>query len=111
MGFQARPLTSVTIPQGDQHGWWLRRCTHLDNSGAVGLPLPEARARADYDVPLDDSSLSCRLSRKGPGRRYVSEVGYAIREPKARRCMFMLPTISPWPTKPQRPQVHIRPFG
>ncbi len=75
MGFQATPLASVTIPQGDQHGWWLRRCAHLDNSGASGFPLPEARVRADYDVPLGDSSLVCHLSRKGPGRRYVSEVG------------------------------------
>ncbi len=47
----------------------------MDNSGTNGLTLPEARVRADYDVPLDDSSLFCRLSRKEPGRRYVSEVG------------------------------------
>jgi hypothetical protein len=26
MGFQATPLASVTAPQGDQQGWWLRRC-------------------------------------------------------------------------------------
>ncbi len=25
--------------------------------------------------------------------------------------MFMLPTISRWPTKPQRRQVQLRPFG
>ncbi len=75
MGFQARTLASVTIPQGDQQGWRLRRCAHLDNCGAFGLPLPQARVRADYDVPPGGSSLSCRLSRKGPGRRYVSEVG------------------------------------
>ena len=75
MGFQARPLASVTIPQRDQLGWWLRRCAHLDNTGASGLPLPVARVRADYDVPPGDSSLFCRLSRKGPGRRYVSEDG------------------------------------
>jgi hypothetical protein len=75
MGFQANPLASVTIPQGDQHGWWLRHCAHLDNCGTTRLPLPQARVRADYDVPPGDSSLSCRLSRKGPGRRYVSELG------------------------------------
>jgi hypothetical protein len=75
MGFQARPLASVTIPQRDQLGWWLRRCAHLDNCGAPGLLLPQARARADYDAPPGGSSLFCRLSRKGPGRRYVSEVG------------------------------------
>jgi hypothetical protein len=75
MGFRAKPLASLTIPQGDQHRWWLRRCAHLDNIGTSEWPLPMARVRADYDVPLDDSSLSCRLSRKGPGRRYVSEVG------------------------------------
>ncbi len=75
MGFQATPLTSVTIPQGDQQGWWLRRCAHLDNCGANESPLPQARVRADYDDPPGDNSLSCRLSRRGPGRRYVSEVG------------------------------------
>jgi hypothetical protein len=36
MGFQARPFASVTAPQGDQHGWWLRRCAHLDNTGTSG---------------------------------------------------------------------------
>ena len=75
MSFQAFPLVSVTVPQRDQHGWWLRRRAHLDNCGATGLPLPQARVRADYDVPPGDSSLSCRLSRRGPGRRYVSEAG------------------------------------
>ena len=75
MGFQAISLASVTIPQGDQHSWWLRHSAHLGNSGTSGLPLPEARVRADYDVPPSGSSLSCRLSRKGPGRRYVSKLG------------------------------------
>jgi len=74
-GFQATPLASVTIPQGDQHGWWLRRCAHLDNWGDLGLSLPQARVRADYDVPPGNRSLSNHLSHKGPGRRYVSEVG------------------------------------
>ena len=111
MGFQAPPLASVTVPQGNQQGWWLRRCAHLDNCGVSGLPLPQARVRADYDVPQGGSCLSCRLSRRGPGRRYVSELGYAIREPKARGCMFMLPTMSRWPRKPQRRQVQLRPFG
>ncbi len=75
MGFQARPLASVTVPQGDQLGWWLRCCAHLDNCGQNESPLPQARVRADYDVPEGGSSLACRLSRKGPGRRYVSELG------------------------------------
>src|SRR2546430_13093210 len=75
MGFQAKSLASVTIPRRDQQGWWLRRCAYLGKSGASGLPLPEARVRADYDVPPGGSSLSNRLSRKGPGRRYVSELG------------------------------------
>ena len=61
----------------------------MDNSGTNGLPLPEALVRADYDVPLGGSSLFCRLSRKGPGRRYVSEVGYVTREPKTIGRMFM----------------------
>ena len=75
MGFQATLLTSVTLPHRNQQSWWLRRCARLDNCGATGWPLPQARVRANYDVPLDDNSLSCRLSRRGPGRRYVSEVG------------------------------------
>ena len=59
----------------DQQSWWLRRGAHLDDCGPIGLPLPQARARADYDVPLSDRCLSDRLSRRGPGRRYVSELG------------------------------------
>ncbi len=74
-GLPGAPVTSVTIPQGDQHSWWLRRFAHLDNCGDLGLPLPQARVRADYDDPPGDRSLSSRLSRKGPGRRYVSELG------------------------------------
>src|SRR5260370_2226132 len=78
-GLPGAPVTSVTIPQGDQQGWWLRRFAHLDDCGDLGLPLPQARVRADYDDPPGDRSLSSRLSPKGPGRRYVSEVGYLIR--------------------------------
>jgi hypothetical protein len=74
-GLPGAPVTSVTIPQGDQHSWWLRRFAHLDNCGDLGLPLTQARVRADYDDPPGDRSLSSRLSRKGPGRRYVSELG------------------------------------
>jgi hypothetical protein len=73
-GLPGASVASVTVPRGDQQGWWLRRCAHLDNCGTIGFPLPQARIRADYDVPPGDRSLFSRLSRKGPGRRYVSEL-------------------------------------
>ncbi len=75
MGFQATPLASVTIPQGGQHSWWLRHCAYLDNCGPNESPLPQACVRADYDDPPDGSSLSCRLSRRGPGQ----SVAYRLR--------------------------------
>ena len=88
---------SVTALRRGQQSWWLRPLALPDNSGANGFPLPLARIQADYDVPVlaigTDSSFRCRTL-TGPGRRYVSEVGYRTLEPNAMGCMFMLPTIS-----------------
>jgi hypothetical protein len=88
---------SVTLSRRSRQSRWLRPVVFQDNCGAVELLLPQARVQADYDVPARATGSGCSSRRRtlaGPGRRYVSEVGYSIREPKAMGCMFMLPTMS-----------------
>ncbi len=65
---------SVTTLRRGQQRWWLRPLALPDNCGATGLPLPQARIQADYDVPVLPTESGCSSRSRtlaGPGRRYV----------------------------------------